>query len=531
MIEAPNPTSGGLRWTVYASYVVVLGMIACFATISIQFLQWLFPTWDARGMVVVCVLAALEAVASYWLIKRLPTAQRQIAYYRVTEWIIILIILKFFTELLAGPVSFWNNLLLWPDKFPSNILTTHYLLTILPVFVTWQISNLFAADLSLLGADETAFLNERTKMTPIRDLILRRYMNLGMFVILLAGIPPQGAIPTALPIASDKAVPAVVMYFVLGIILLSLTRYTSLVTIWHQAKINVPVQIPQRWFAYSAVILGILVVLVTWLPTNYGMGFFETFTAMIGIIYQALATVYALIWLLFNHFMAQLFGRPTGALQGQVQPETPLQNNLPTSDISAINWVLLKSIFFWVVLIILVVVALRQYISFNQDLLEELKRFKPLNWLFIIWKRFTTTFKKANKTIGAFVQSSIKRLHNVGKSPARSSEWGFINPRRLNPRQKIIFYYLALVRRADEAGLPRKDGQTPYEYAQSLTSNLEEGQDGVDALTESFVEARYSRHDIPLKEARRVESIWETIRRVLRIVRKSRREEKHSKDD
>ena len=87
------------------------------------------------------------------------------------------------------------------------------------------------------------------------------------------------------------------------------------------------------------------------------------------------------------------------------------------------------------------------------------------------------------------------------------------------------------MRRADEAGLPRKDGQTPYEYAHSLTSNLEEGKDGVEALTESFVEARYSRHDIPPKEARRIETIWETVRRVLRIVRKSQQEEKHSKGD
>jgi hypothetical protein len=122
-------------------------------------------------------------------------------------------------------------------------------------------------------------------------------------------------------------------------------------------------------------------------------------------------------------------------------------------------------------------------------------------------------------------------LRNIVRPPARSSDWSFINPRRLDPRQKIIFYYLALVRRANEAGLPRKDGQTPYEYAHTLTSSLEEGKDGVEALTESFVEARYSRHDIPLKEARRIESIWETIRRVLRIAGKSRREEEDSKDD
>jgi hypothetical protein len=504
-------------------------MITCFAAISIQFLQWLFPRWDARGVVIVCALTALEAIVSYWLVRRLPTAQRQIAYYRVTEWMVILIVLKFFTEMRAGPVNFWNNLLLWPDRFPSNILTSDYLLTILPIFATWQASNLFANDLFLLGTDDTAYLDERAKTTPVRNLILRRYLNLGMFVVILAGIPPQDAFPTDRPIASNNAVPAIVMYFVLGLILLSLVRYASLETTWRQAKVHVPVQIPRRWFGYSAVILGILVVLVTWLPTNYGMGFFATFKAVINIIARVITTLFALIALLIA-LIVGLITQSSAQPQGQILPETPPPENLPTPNASTFNWNLLSSLFFWGILIALVIVALRQYFFFNRDLAEELKRFKPINWLLTAWERFKASFKKVNKSVGTFIQNSIKRLRNVGTIPARPDEWDYVNPRRLNPRQKIIFYYLALVRRAKEAGLPRQDGQTPYEYARSLTSSLEEEKDGVEAMTESFIEARYSRHDISAKEARRAESIWEAIRRVLRNVRKSRQEGK-SKDD
>jgi len=529
MIKAPQLISRSRHWPVYASYVVALGMITCFAAISIQFLQWLFPRWDARGVVIVCALTALEAIVSYWLVRRLPTAQRQIAYYRVTEWMVILIVLKFFIEMRAGPVNFWNNLLLWPDRFPSNILTSDYLLTILPIFAVWQASNLFANDLFLLGTDDTAYLDERAKTTPVRNLILRRYLNLGMFVVILAGIPPQDALPTTRPIAPNEAVPAVVMYFVLGFILLSLVRYASLETTWRQAKVPVSSQIPRRWFGYSAVILGILVVLVTWLPTNYGMGFFTTFNAVMNIIAQAITTVFALILLLFA-FIVQLIARSSAPPQGQILPETPPPENIPAAPPSAYYWNLLKSLFFWIALIVLVIVALRQYFFFNRDLAEELKRFRPINWLLTAWERFKASFKKVNKSVVTFIQNSIKRLRNIGTIPARPDEWDYVNPRRLNPRQKIIFYYLALVRRAKEAGLPRQDGQTPYEYARSLTSSLEEEKDGVEAMTESFIEARYSRHDISAKEARQAESIWETIRRVLRNVRKSRQEE-NSKDD
>ena len=527
MTATSPPLSDERNWPVVASYAVVLGMVICLAIVAIQFLQWIVPTWDASGMLVLCILAAMEAVASHSLIKRLPTAQRQLLFYRLTEWAIILVLLKLFAELVAGPASLWNNILLWPDKFPFNILNGHFWLTLAPVFLIWEVSNLFDNDLVLLGTVESFLLDERVKLTPVRDLIVRRFLNVGMLVVVLAGIPRQVAIPSTQPVPANSGIPAVVMYFVFGIILLSLTRYTSLVTTWRQARVNIPVQIPRRWFAYSAAVIGALALLVAWMPTNYGMGFLDTITAMIGLIYELVASVYAFVFMLINALFRMLFHTGKAAPPVLEQPLTPPQNNLQLNPVpSAINWTLIKSIFFWVLLIVLVVVALRQYILFNQDLAEELKRFRPFRWLMIFLKRVTTSVKKANKSIGIFVQSSINRLRNAGKSPINTNEWAYINPRRLEPRQKIIFYYLALLRRAGEAGLPRKDGQTPYEYADSLTTRLETGKDGVESLTESFIEARYSRHEIPAKEASRVESLWETIRQLLRTVRKSKQEEK-----
>jgi hypothetical protein len=55
---------------------------------------------------------------------------------------------------------------------------------------------------------------------------------------------------------------------------------------------------------------------------------------------------------------------------------------------------------------------------------------------------------------------------------------------------------------------------------------LNEEKEGVDTMTEAFIEARYSRHDIPAKTAHRAESVWETIRRMLKNVRKASQEEK-----
>lgn len=528
MTEAPGLNPDRRRWPVYACYAVAFAMVICFAAVLSQFLFWLFPTSDPRGILIACALAVLESFSSFWLIKRLPTAQRQIAYFRVTELVIMLVAVKFLSELRAGPASFWNNFLLWPVQFPFNVLNGRFFFVFLPVLASWWIGNLFAYDLSLLGKEDVAALDERLTSTPLRKLILRRFFGLGMFAVLLAGIPAQSALQISLPVTSN-GIPAVLALFILGIILISLTRYITLETNWRQEKLNIPAQIPRRWFAYSILILAVLVLLISWLPTNYGMGLFDTLNAVFRLIYQFFMLVYGLILTVIT-LIAQLLAKKTPDSPTPLPPPDLPAGILPKSNGSPIDWRLVQSVIMWGSLIVLAILALRQYIAYNRDLSAELRRFRPLRWLVGAWDRFKATFKKANRTVGVFIQNSLKRLRRLGTAVVRPDEWDFINPRRLTSRQKIIFYYLALVRRAREAGLPRQDNQTPYEYARSLTSSLQEEKDGLDVMTESFIEARYSRHDIPAKQARRTESIWETIRQVLRNVRRSSEENRTKKD-
>jgi len=112
-----------------------------------------------------------------------------------------------------------------------------------------------------------------------------------------------------LPVASN-GVPAALVYFVLGIVLLSLTRYISLENGWTQDKLKVPIQIPRRWFAYSALILVLLVLLISLLPTNYGLGFFATLMAVFHLLAQLVLDVFFLIQLMIA-LIAHLLGQNT----------------------------------------------------------------------------------------------------------------------------------------------------------------------------------------------------------------------------
>ena len=106
------------------AYAVIIGMAVCFAATAIHFVKWLIPAWDARSVLIACIAAALEAAISYWSLKHLPTAERQTVFYRATEWAVILVVMKLFTELRAGPQNLLDNIMLWPVNFPIHLFSS-----------------------------------------------------------------------------------------------------------------------------------------------------------------------------------------------------------------------------------------------------------------------------------------------------------------------------------------------------------------------------------------------------------------------
>jgi hypothetical protein len=520
MTSSPISVSVPRRWALSAAYIVVLGMEICFAAVAIHFLHWLFPSWDARGVIFLGILAAVEAVASRRLIKVLPTAESQVLFYRLTEWLVVFLLLKIYVELLPGLGSFWNNFSLWLVDFPLNIFNLRTVLTSSLFFCVWAIANLFDNDLSLLKSLEDPLLEDKSRQLPLRQVILRRFLNLGMFVLLLAGIPLQKTFQIGLPLASASVVPAVLLFFILGMVLLSLSSYISLTASWQKDKVILPGMVTRQWVILTAVILAVLVLLMLLLPNNTGLGLFETLKAVIAFIVLVITVIYAFLLFILNA-ISSLFIHPLDVVPAETPVPTPPQQVFsPGSTPSPIDWDLVRSVIFWLVLFVLVVITLRQYILFHRSLVDDLKQLRPINWLTSLLSRLVASLRKANKRVGGFVQSRFLALRRVRKPVHASSEWDYMNPHRLGARQKVIFYYLSLIRRAKEAGLPRADGQTPYEYASSLAPDVQAGKEGIETLTNSFMEARYSLHEIPPGEAKQARLIWENLRNLFHSLRR-----------
>jgi hypothetical protein len=291
-----------------------------------------------------------------------------------------------------------------------------------------------------------------------------------------------------------------------------------------------------RWVAYSLGFVALLAGVAILLPTHYSMGLLAALQTLLGVLIQILVGLVGLILLPLAylwHFIISLLG----ATQPPAQKTTPVAPELKITDLPATPsaWFeFLKSIIFWGVIIGLVIYSLYSYLRNHKDFFNRLRELPWFSFIVQLWKGFLHWWRGARQEIVQAVQAGWQRLRVSRPRPEISSSWQFVNLRRLSPRQRMIFFYLALVHRGSEHGYPRSDYQTPDQYSLSLVQSLQtqaaaHNRSGIEVtqeiteLTAQFVEARYSLHAVTEEKASLVQRCWEKILRALRKVRHSSR--------
>jgi hypothetical protein len=172
-------------------------------------------------------------------------------------------------------------------------------------------------------------------------------------------------------------------------------------------------------------------------------------------------------------------------------------------------------VLFWAIFIGVVAYAFYQYFKQNKELVSKLKKLRGMRWLAQAWNWVKGRLSGFNHIMAAVVGAGMQRLRAMMARSSGQEAWNYLNLRRLTPRQQILFFFMAFLRRGGEAGLARKPSQTPYEYARFIHHSLPEVSEAVDSMTESFVEARYSLHPVEHEQASQVKTYWERIRQAL----------------
>jgi hypothetical protein len=501
--------------------LVIGAMVGCIALSVVELIRTFSPAWNATYLVSACVLAAVEANFSYRLLHARP--QRVLDLLGLDAFRFRLIEVGFFVVLLkigslAGRA--WPDVLAdiqtWPLN-PFNMIDGELAAAGVLVALSWLAASRTVDDLERLN--DPAEFQDRYYVPPMESLAGRFFAG-GIAILVTSGMTRVGI---AYLLNLDRpSVPGLVLnvlvYFLLGLVMLGQTHFVTLHKRWQVRGIKVADELAWRWVRYSLIFIGLAAFLAFLLPTGYTLGLLESVGGTLEIVISAGRFMLGLIlFIIALPIMLVLW------LLGATLPKapTPLPMELPTPGPAAgggSDWgEVLRSLVFWLVLLGMLGYVLRSFLHERPELLAALGGMGPVRILRRWWAALRRLWSRATAAIGERLAGGLslpwaRRLWSGKPIP-------FFRLGTLSPRERVLYYYLSIVRRAGERGFPRRRNQTPYEYDTLLEPNLPHAQQDMASLTQAFVEARYSRREIEPNRAGQIQTYWQRVKAALQALK------------
>jgi len=524
------------RFSALASSLIVSCMVACGMVTIAQLGSLLLPGWRGGYLVVVGFFISLEVFFTERFRKRLVVFDSEWFIFYLSEWLVYFILLKAILLFRGGLDRLLVETTAWRVDFFGSFFNGELLFSLVVIFAAWLVSLSFAApletlrlDLGYLQIEEDAGLaSERAQA---RQQLVDLVLLTGMVLVVLTSLMRSDRVAGWVQIPVLRAgVVNVMIYFMLGLVLLSLTQFIVLQVRWSLSRISVGKQIAHRWALFSLLFLALVAGISLWLPTGYTISLLTLLNWLVGGVAAALALI---SWLVTAAFMAiiallgTLMGRPQE--EGSLPP-APLPTQLPQVEAIEINSLpaVIRSILFWAILVGVASYLLYYFIKIRRQDISQAMRLPLVAWLANIARWVRDWLSSFGRQARGALQAGVQRLRRTAQPAEQPPAWRYASLRRLTPRQRVVFYYLALVRRGAESGLPRQPAQTPYEYAEQVRAAMASGRlpagtrpaeqelGDLENITDGFLEARYSLHEVTDQQAGGVKESWQRLKRLFR---------------
>ncbi len=314
--------------------------------------------------------------------------------------------------------------------------------------------------------------------------------------VLSMGIPPQMAV-------------AGVLYFLIGLVLLSQARLAVLRAQWLLDGVEMPERLPTRWSRVSLFLIAGIGLVAALLPLGS--------TWQIGAIVNTVVMFFVQLALLLVFLITAVFALIMRLLGEQPpMPEIP-QELAPVMPVAPLAPVMqmppwLGGATLWLVVLVVVLLALR--LLLGKDGMD-VTRGKLQRLLARLWTHLKS-WGRGVQTLAKSIQISLPGRRTQAADESTRQPWRFIRVGGLPPREQVRYFYLSTLRRAADQGIIRQPAQTPREFVHDLEQTWPDAELDVEALTDAFVTARYDTAEISPDEAQQVKSVWERIKRALR---------------
>jgi hypothetical protein len=507
-------------------YDLILGlMFACFTFILYKTIRSNDPDWNGTYIIFLAFLISIESTISKSIISKSDILNARPIISRISEWIVILVVVKASIYLYTGPNQFLIDIKIWQKDFSSFLLADGYILICFYLVFVWIISgvlsemnNYFTLDPVRLDLERQGFVREERSNS--RRKLMGWIFGMGSVMILLTTVANINL--PFLSLHTDSIfqnLSAIMTFFILGFILLAKSQFSILRDQWFIGNITVNSKVSSRWISYGILLLTLISIIVIFLPTRYSLGILDVLRTIIGLIITALTLLGVLVftpiaWLL--SFISSLFGTTSGESSNIVPQATPIPTVTAPPPQVANSWLdLLRSVVFWVIFIVLILFAFRYYFRQRKGLFTKISLTPIKTWVEQSLRWFLKQFRRTGQLAAGIVNSGISQLKTIliplftAKSPLQEIT------ALLPPRQQILLIYLSMLYWNNQMGLQRKGSQTPFEYSQVLGSSYPATLNWLQSLTGLFIEARYTNHKILPVQVIDAQTAVENIRTII----------------
>lgn len=504
--------------------MIIAAMLACLVVPLVLVLEWFAAPWDGTYFLIFAFFAGLEGILSERALRQRGITGPSYLVSRAAEFLVLLLVLKFVAYIPLGFDRLLADAYLWSTDI--NTFVTNMDLGLGLLFLPLWAGAIYVArvvmELDLQARDQspppdktsTEYYLWLTRPSPLRDSrrVLKSLGELfvwGGVFLLVASMVIHFLISSA-----QALVLPTLLYFALGIALMSQGQFSMLHAGWQVQSVPVQRGIARRWLLWVTIFVVAVALLASLLPTLYTVGPFQALLGVLIMLMNVLSFIVLLFFFLLLLPLSLFF-------PGMEQPERPSfrpEPLVPSQTVEQRGSSMLEivvSAVFWTVVLFILTYSLYRFFqdrlsSLSDEEIESAWWGRLVAWLRDLWRRLRIWQHATQSRL-------VRRRAKIREErPVVRRSWRSFFPGRLPPREMVRYFYLSATQRAGQAGQGRQPGQTPYEYRGSLDERFPELEPDLTGLTEAFVQARYSRHPVQQEEVDEVKPLWQRIKRALR---------------
>jgi len=502
--------------------LLITVMIMCINISLVNLVRLVNPAWRGSYFLLGMLITTVEAIYSYRVLQKYRTSGISVLRYRIAEAALLLLTLKLLS-FMDKPLSLVlaQFRLMW--QTPSAFFDNELYMVLTLASLAWFAATFTVADFEALY---DPYLDNRGTLSSLAE----RFFWGGGILVIISGIT-QWIARAGISSLTDWQRPSiggiilnVLVYFMVGLVLLSQVNLVTHLVRWRVQKITVAPGLTKQWVKYGIIFFVIVTAVAFLLPTQYGMGLLDTAGVVIRFIIGILFFIFQLFIVLLTlplGWLLSFFGATAPDYRNIPPPPPPV---LPDGGAgTAYPWLeFLRSLVFWLLALGVGGYLLKSYLDDHPDLLKQIK---SLKFFLLLFKLLAQLWRQ----MWGMVQTGLEMLPQKVRPPAQPlgkqsllERFNWLRLRGLAPRERIIYYYLNILKQAEKSGPPRRESQTPYEYEPDLQKTAQDAQSEVHQLTDVFVHARYSLSIFDDDQASVVKQRWQRIRKALR--------QRHSRD-